>query len=130
MGVLVEVKANENSTTGGTGKEVTGITLSPGDLISIFCDFSDKWKIYDDREEYHVNANGKISTITLSNGQVFSAGALVGSFDNGATYFSVGLFTQVVVLQSLPNPVLKLYCADSDKDNNSGSIFAHIKVSN
>lgn len=128
MGILVEVKANENSTTGGVGAELGSITLNAGDLVSVFCEFSDTWKIYDDREDYTVNANGKISTVTLANGQVFSAGALVGSFDNGATFFSVGLFTQFTVLQNLPNPTLRLYCADSDKDNNSGSIFAHVKV--
>ncbi|AXG71960.1 hypothetical protein KORDIASMS9_04218 [Kordia sp. SMS9] len=129
MGILVEVKANENSTTGGVGAEVGAVSLKAGDVISIFCEFNNRWKLLDQQEEFITNANGIGShPITLPNGQTFPAGSLLGSFDNGTTFFAVGLFTQISVLEGIPNPILKLYCADIDKDNNSGSIFAHIKV--
>ena len=130
MGVLIEVKANENSTSGGVGAEVTGITLQKGDIISSFCDFVDKWKLLDDQEAFNLNANGKdglFSTVGDTNQRLIT-GSLVGSFDNGKTFFSIGLFSQFPIL--VENPVLKLYCCDSDKNNNSGSIMVHIKKTN
>jgi len=129
MGVVVEVKANENSTTGGVGREVGEITFKAGDLVSIFCDFNNRWNLLDQQEDFIVNALGNRNhPITLSNGQRFAGGAMVGSFDNGNSFFSVGLFTQITISEAIPNPILRLYCADSDFQNNSGSIFAHVKV--
>ncbi|WP_430412686.1 hypothetical protein [Kordia sp.] len=127
----VAVEAKQNSTTGGTGKLVENLGLQQGDLLTITCDFQDQWNLSQDGG-FSTNANG-ISTHPIAIGtanQTFSAGAMVGSFNNGQSFFSVGLFTQITVTESGDSPELRLYCVDSDKDNNSGFIRVVVKKSN
>ncbi|MBL4605090.1 MAG: hypothetical protein JKY02_05365 [Flavobacteriaceae bacterium] len=127
----IAIDANENSATGGTGKVVQHLNLQSKDIITIFCDREDQWDLFYGESGFATNANGIDNhTITIGDtGQVFRSGSLVGSLDDGKTFFSVGTFTQITVLEGGPNPTLKLYCADSDKDNNAGFIKARIMKS-
>ena len=128
----ISIEANANSTTGGTGKRVSGLSLKQGDILSIFCKRDDTWQFSSVGGEFIVNANGN-NNYAVNIGetqQQFPAAALVGSFDDGKTFFSVGLSTQITILEGGENPKLMLYCADSDRDNNSGSVTAFVKKSN
>ena len=129
MEIAVEAKAN--STTGGTGKLVENLGLQHGDILTILCDFEEKWHLSDDGG-FESNANGS-QTIRTSIGQAnqtFATGSMVGSFNNGGSYFPIGTFTQVTVVEGGETPELKLYCVDSDNHNNSGFIRAIVKKSN
>ncbi len=127
----VAVEANANSTAGGTGKPVPNLGLQYGDLLTIICDNEDQWSLAQDGG-FNTNANGRKNAPVAAGEaqQIFPAGAMLGSFDNGRSFFAVGLFTQITILEGGENPELKLYCADSDKNNNSGFIRAVIRKSN
>ncbi|RBW58254.1 hypothetical protein DS884_10380 [Tenacibaculum sp. E3R01] len=123
----VPVEAKGNSATGGVGKLVD-LEIKAGDILLFRSDKEDQWSILEGNNSYSINANGlgnHLVNIGEAN-QSFLAGALVGSFDDGKTFFSIGLFSQLTVLVGGNNPSLKLYCADSDKDNNSGFIRVSI----
>jgi hypothetical protein len=73
------------------------------------------------------NANrNDISVATIKN-QRYYIGTMVGTFDNGNSFFLVGTFCQLSITTN--DTQLKLYCWDQNKDNNSGAITAYIRVS-
>src|SRR5688572_25466329 len=84
------VKAMENCVSGGIGLN-TGINVQPGQLIVISVDPRDIWSAGGGDKMSNANGlgnplGGKYGLYTRGS-QSFLYGALVGSIDNGATYF-------------------------------------------
>jgi hypothetical protein len=122
------VKARENSVSGGTGYK-TGITLEPGQLLVISVDPNDLWSAgAADRES---NANGLGNPLGGEYGEYrrgshsFLYGSLVGSLDNGDTFFSVGTCLTMTVLNS---GTLRLYYWDSNNNDNTGEIRVRVSI--
>ena len=126
MDISVNVRANSTSLAPGNGSPVD-IDFNFGDLIVINCNPEDTWKLAIGGEDpLKTNANGlQGHTIITPNGQVFRAGTMVGSFDNGNSFFPVGTLVKVKALEGEP-PSLTLWCADSDNENNQGVITADV----
>jgi len=124
-----EVKAKENSVTGGTPL-VTGITVTKGELLTINVAPDDKWSAgAADRES---NANG-LSNPFGGNYGVFTKGpfsflygSLVGSLDEGKTFFAVGTRMEMSIL--FPTGRLLLYYWDSNNGDNTGSVVATVAL--
>jgi len=126
-----EVKAKENSVSGGTPL-VTGITVTKGQLLTISVPPDDKWSAgAADRES---NANGLSNPfggnfgVFTHNGFSFFYGSLVGSLDGGKTFFAVGTRMEMSIL--MPSGRLTLYYWDVNKDDNSGSVTATVALYN
>ncbi len=125
------VKAKENSVSGGSAL-VTGITVTKGQLLTIGVAPDDKWSAgAADRES---NANG-LSNPFGGNYGVFTKGAfsfffgaLVGSLDDGKTFFAVGTRMEMSIL--IPSGRLLLYYWDSNNGDNKGEITATVAVYN
>lgn len=125
------VKAKENSVSGGTPL-VTGISVTKGQLLTISVPADDTWSAgTPDRES---NANG-LSNPLGGNFGVFTKapfsffyGALVGSLDEGKTFFAVGTRMEMSIL--FPAGRLLLYYWDVNNADNSGSITADVEVYN
>ena len=116
------VQAKENSRSGGTGKDAG--TYSRGCLVIISSSLEDTWAL-GQGQNLTCNANG-IKNSKSSNGrQTFNNGTLVGSIDGGESFFPVGTHCQLTITTN--NTQLKLYCWDSDKDNNNGAISVYIQ---
>jgi hypothetical protein len=122
------VKAMENSIGGGTGLN-TGIQVQPGQLMVISVDPRDTWSA--GAADRTSNANGLGNPFGGNYGlytrgsQSFLYGSLVGSIDNGTTYFSVGTN---LTMTALTNGTLKLYYWDSNNYNNSGSVRVSVSI--
>jgi hypothetical protein len=124
-----EVKAKENSVSGGAPL-ITGITVSKGELLTISVAPDDKWSAgAADRES---NANG-LSNPFGGNFGVFTKGpfsffygSLVGSLDEGKTFFAVGTRMEMSIL--FPTGRLLLYYWDVNNTDNTGSITATVAV--
>lgn len=125
-----EVKAKENSVTGGTPLN-TGIAVAPGDILVVNVDPSDTWSLVAGQANAEINANARIVTTKVFHSLYkignfeFLYGSLVGSFDAGKSYFSVGTHLTMTVLTS---GTLTLHFWDSDNANNSGSVKATVEV--
>ena len=124
-----EVKAKENSVSGGTPL-VTGINVTKGELLTINVSPDDKWSAgAGDRES---NANGLSNPfggnfgLFTHNGFSFFYGSLVGSIDNGKTFFAVGTRMEMSIL--IPEGRLTLYYWDINNGDNSGSVIATVAV--
>ena len=124
-----EVKAKENSVSGGTPL-VTGINVTKGELLTISVSPDDKWSAgASDRES---NANGLSNPfggnfgLFTHNGFSFFYGSLVGSIDNGKTFFAVGTRMEMSIL--IPEGRLTLYYWDVNNGDNSGSVIATVAV--
>lgn len=127
----VTVGAKRDSTARGTesGAQVGPIAI--GDMVVINTNPKDTWNVSSGSAQYEVNANGSPDSISSRNKQNFRNGSLVGSLDGGDTFFAIGTRAQVMVLAATDNgknPNLRLYCWDSDFENNSGEIEVHINV--
>ena len=124
-----EVKAKENSSTGGSGLN-TGITLEKGDLLTVSVDPLDKWSAGGGPRES--NANGLSNPyggdfgLYTKNGFSFFYGSLIGSFDGGKTFFGVGTRLEMTILNN--GGELSLYYWDCNNQDNSGSITAIVEV--
>ena len=124
-----EVKAKENSVSGGVPL-VTGISVTKGELLTISVSPDDKWSAgVADRES---NANGLSNPfggnygVFTKNGFNFFYGSLVGSLDDGKTFFAVGTRMEMSIL--FPTGRLLLYYWDSNNADNTGSITATVAV--
>jgi hypothetical protein len=130
MAYQFEVKAKENSVTGG-GPLVTGLTLSKGEILTISVPVDDKWSAgVADRES---NANGLGNPFGgtsygffAHNGFSFLYGSLVGSLDDGKTFFAVGTRLEMTIL--CPTGRLLLYYWDSNNVDNTGSVTATVAL--
>lgn len=122
-----EVKAKENSVSGGTGL-ITGITLSKGEILTVSVPADDKWRAgVGERES---NANGLSNPFGADfgfhthKGFSFLFGSLVGSLDDGKTFFAIGTRLEMTIL--CPTGRLLLYYWDSNNQDNTGSITATV----
>ena len=126
MDVAVDARSNSTALGPGNGKLVNTQILS-GDLIVISCNPEDVWKLAVEAEgALPSNANGLDNHFTqVTNNQNFRTGSMVGSFNDGKTFFPVGTLVEVKALEG-ETPSLTLWCADSDSINNSGTIVAQV----
>jgi hypothetical protein len=122
-----EVKAKENSVSGGVPM-VTGITLSKGEILTVSVPADDTWSAGAANRES--NANGLSNPLGgdfgffTHNGFSFLYGSLVGSLDDGKTFFPIGTRLEMTILS--PTGRLLLYYWDVNKDDNSGSVTATV----
>lgn len=119
-----DILANENSVSGGVGVVIDDF-LS-GDIIRLSADEGDTWQLHEDGDIV-TNGDGQEgaeNAITIG-GQTFQTGTLVGSFDGGLTYFSIGTSTEIA---PTADGQLTLWCWDSDKDNNSDFIAVSVQT--
>lgn len=122
------VEAKANSSTGGTPLN-TNIKVGPGDLIVVTCSPSDSWSA--GRENRTSNANGLGNPLGGNfgfhnqSGYSFLYGSLIGTFDNGKTFFGVGTNLTMTVLTK---GILSFVYWDSNNGDNSGSINVTVQV--
>ena len=124
--VTVQVEAKDACVSGGYGKEVAKIPSNT--LLQITCKPDEYWQLDGNLRS---NANGLDSYRYSKNNHTFRTGSLVGSFDEGVTFFSVGTHLQRRVTEVLPSgddPTLRLYCWGAGKAHNSGTIKADIRL--
>lgn len=147
---LVDVDAMRNSIVGGTPEIVTfDAPLLPGDTLSIQANITDLWT----SEEGHRSANADGVTLipgpplapdwsSYSPGSpaldtvpeyknasnyIFGIDCLVGSIDNGLSFFSIGSqYTQRILVPSVPN--LLLFYWGANNGDNRGLIKFTIEV--
>jgi hypothetical protein len=123
------VSADQNSVSGGFGKS-TGISVSPGQKLTFLTDPNDTWRLGQGPRE--CNADGLGNPLGADFGKYtrgnysFLYGTLVGSLDDGQTFFSIGTSRTMILSQS---GVLTLYCWDSNRGDNSGEITVTIEYS-
>lgn len=130
---VFQVDAVENSVSGGVGLD-TGILVTKGQLLTINANTADRWSI-DPDPIYLCNANGEgnpfgkeqkpttIPNIDFS----FLNGTLIGSLDDGKTFFPIGIHSEQTIIS---DGALKLYMWDTDNTNNSGKITVDVAVYN
>lgn len=122
------VKAKENSIKGGQGVK-TGLVVKPGQRLVITASPDDTWTC--GAGQRTSNANGLGNPLGEELGffvnkhAVFLYGSLVGSVDNGKTYFPVGTRLDMPILG--PGK-LSLWCWDSNNVDNSGEITATVDL--
>ena len=125
-----KVLANGNSLTGGTPL-ATGIKVKPGDLLVVTASPDDTWSAGTGNRTS--NANGLGNTLggsfgSFSNGtQSFLYGCLVGTLDNGKTYFGVGTYLAMTILT---DGELKFVYWDLNKADNTDSVTAVVQIYN
>ncbi len=119
-----DVHAKENSVSGSGRPKETNITLSRGDTLVITVPPTQRWNA---GSNLWSNANGlDNSHLHTIRGFTCLAGSLVGSLDNGRTFFFVGTRLELPIL--LTTGTLSLYYWDTDSDNNSGFVTATVVV--
>ena len=122
-GQQYEVQAYANSASGGQGLYAGSYQI--GDVLQFTAATTDTWDLASNGTQALIlNADGSNTTTTTLNGQNYKTGAMLGSFDNGASYFFIGTSSQITVNSTAD---LKLYCSDSNFNDNSGSITLTIQ---
>jgi hypothetical protein len=122
------VRAKENSVSGGNAL-ITGISVKPGQLLTISADPCDTWSAGVERRVS--NANGLGNPFGADFGLftkgsfAFLFGSLVGSLDGGKTFFPVGTRMEMTILA--PGR-LALYYWDINNEDNSDSVVATVAV--
>ncbi|SJM94774.1 putative PEP motif anchor domain protein [Crenothrix polyspora] len=126
------VNANVNSVSGGVGLN-TGITVTPGKLLVISADKQDTWSLGSGTRTGNANGlgnpfGGNFGNFTkpLTNFS-FLFGTLVGSLDNGLTFFPIGTRMEQSIVKS-GGGTLRLYAWDANSADNSGSIAVNVEV--
>ncbi len=130
-----DVHAKVHSLAGKADTEThlnTHIELKPQDVLTIDVHPKDLWSILSDNRVWDINANGlaednktRYSAGYASKNFNFQHGSLIGTLDDGKTYFAVGTHLKLTVL----NPgTLKLVHWDQDYTNNNGSVRAFVNV--
>lgn len=122
------VKAKENSVSGGVAMN-TGITVSPGQLLTISVAADDTWSAGAGNRTSNANGlgnplGGAFGTFA-KNGSVFLFGCLIGSLDGGTTFFAVGTRLEMTILG--PGK-LSLYYWDVNNQDNSGDVTATVAI--
>ncbi|MCF2146402.1 hypothetical protein IQ276_008055 [Desmonostoc muscorum LEGE 12446] len=147
MGIVakkqITIEAKVNTSTENNFYD-TGITLEYGDLLIISVDTQEKWSAYGFSSKSWVNANGiSFATqtydgiyqepagvargVTQSADFEFPFGSLIGTIDDGLTYFPVGTHLELTVLRG-DKAKLKLVFWGGDHNTNDGTITANIEV--
>jgi Domain of unknown function (DUF4114) len=136
-----KIEAKLNSSTESTFFD-TKIVLENGDLLIVDVDPEEKWTPYKSSSKSWVNANGITvepktydgiyqETAGIARGITqyadfaFPFGSLIGTVDNGVTYFPVGTHLELTVLKP---GTLKLVFWGGDHNTNDGAITANIEV--
>ncbi|PYQ29960.1 MAG: hypothetical protein DMF56_09545 [Acidobacteria bacterium] len=124
------VKANSNSVSGGAPLN-TGIAVNPGQLLTITASPDDTWSAGSGNRTSNANGlgnpqGGNFGAFTKGDFS-FLYGSLVGSLDNGKTYFGVGTRLEMTVLA--PGR-LSLYYWDINNADNTGDVTATVDVYN
>lgn len=129
-GKLVEVGVYANAVTGGAGKDA-GVRVKKGQTLMITCDESERWAIGGNLTNHWCTANGRgnpngdsLAPYALAH-HVFLHGTLVGSLDEGKTFFPVGTR---LVMTALQTGNLRLYCWTDQRNNSEGSLRVRVKV--
>ena len=107
----------------------TNITVFERQLLVISASKRDTWSIDSSSPIFSSSGNGIVGDIPpllTQGGFTFPHAALVGSLDEGKTFFAIGTQMEMTVLR--PGGTLRLYCWDSDFLNNVGSIKVDVKV--
>ena len=122
------VKAKENSVSGGVPMD-TGLTVAPGQLLTISVAPDDTWSAGAGNRTSNANGlgnplGGNFGTFT-KNGSVFLFGCLVGSFDGGTTFFAVGTRLEMTILG--PGR-LSLFYWDVNNQDNTGDVTATVAI--
>ncbi|MBD2412286.1 hypothetical protein FACHB389_20015 [Nostoc calcicola FACHB-389] len=128
----VHARVHNVSIPGTNSHLNTNIQLNLGDVLTVDAHPKDLWGIYAGTGYNNVNANGLVEDNKLRYGAGlasksfnFQHGSLIGTLDDGATYFAVGTHLKLTVL----NPgTLKLVHWDQDSGNNIGSVRAFVNV--
>lgn len=129
----VDANSHSVSVAGRAAGLNTGVTVKPGNLLVINASKQDTWAL--GAAQHTSNANGlgnpiglKVPNFTLR-GTSFSflPGTLVGSLDNGLTFFPIGTRMEQTITKN-GGGTLKLYTWDSDNANNSGTIAVDVDV--
>jgi len=118
------VQAKENSINGGVGVEAG--SFNRGAVVTITCDPKDKWNIAPEKQ-YSCNADGVNQYNHTQNGLTLAFGTMVGSIDDGNSFFPVGTLCKLTI--TADNTKLKLYCWDTTKGDDSGAIIANVHSS-
>jgi hypothetical protein len=98
-------------------------------MIDITCSETDIWDINKGNPWSKCNANGASNLHRKVGEQTFLVGSLLGSWDDGKTFFSIGLSSQISVCAANADggaPNLTLYCMDSYGNDNQGTIAVTI----
>ena len=125
-----EVKAKENSVSSGVAL-ATGIQLSKGDLLTVNVSPDDTWRFATGNWDSTSNANGLGNPLGsdcglfTKNGFSFIIGSLVGSLDDGKTFFPIGTRLEMTILGA---GQLSLFCWDCNNYDNDGSVIATVAV--
>jgi hypothetical protein len=122
------VKARENSVSGGVPMN-TGISVSPGQLLTISVAPDDTWSAGADNRTSNANGlgnplGGNFGTFTKSN-NTYLFGCLIGSLDGGTTFFPVGTRLEMTILG--PGR-LSLFYWDSNNVDNTGDVTATVAI--
>ncbi|MFB2919569.1 hypothetical protein [Aerosakkonema funiforme] len=129
-GQYFDINTRINSSTQGTPLN-TGIELEPGDVLKVNVDPKDLWNMAWMDRNGDVNANGINKNNAYPFGYIakdnfdFRLGSLIGTLDEGKTYFSVGTHLEMTVLSK---GTLSFVFWDVDKLNNRGFVRAFVKV--
>jgi hypothetical protein len=106
----------------------TGINLQPGQVLVITVNKKETWRAGSGPRTS--NANGLGNPLGYNFGTFKKSGfsflySLVGSIDNGRTFFPVGTQLKMTILSY---GSLSLYYWDSNKEDNSGYVTATIHL--
>jgi len=122
------IDAKKNSLNGGTPLN-TGITVGPGDLLTVSVPSDDTWSA--GAANRTSNANGLGNPLggnfgTFAKGPFqFLYGSLVGTLDGGNTYFAVGTRLEMSIQVK---GKLELVYWDINNNDNTESVIATIEV--
>lgn len=124
------VDAKTNSVSGGVPLN-TNISLKPGQLLTVSVPPDDTWSAGAANRTSNANGlgnpqGGNFGTFTKGD-FTFLYGSLIGSLDNGKTFFAVGTRLEMTILVS---GRLSLYYWDVNNSDNSGSVTATVAVYN
>jgi hypothetical protein len=115
------VKADEHFSSGGKGLD-TGLDVRPGDILRVVVSGDDVWTTSTGAILCRANgygfSEGQPDLVEMGKPVAFSfpKGALIGSLDNGKTYFFVGNHLELTALGA---GRLTLYCADTTLSDNA-----------
>lgn len=129
-GKVVEISAASHTVAAG-GKDAS-VRVKKGQMLLITCDESERWAIGGNGPNQWCTANGRgnpngdaMGAFT-PNHHSFLHGTLVGSLDDGKTFFPVGTR---LVMTSLVTGNLRLYCWTDQSKGNEGSLRVRVRVS-
>lgn len=101
----------------------TGIAVTAGDLLNITPNSGQTWECYGPRP--NGPDGGGHPAFPFGTNNSFSCGALVGSLNNGQSYFAIGNGYRSTASTS---GTLRLYAWDDGPDDNTGSMTVQVSV--